>query len=109
MNNDLNADQPRAGRQSQEIADMHPAERFELMFEVELSVPKWRELAGVRGIKAKDVTFLSAEDCGKVIAESCWVAELEWFGDYQYEKAETEEMAIKTLMHRLKLGELKPE
>lgn len=75
-----------------------PVEPMTELFEIEPSIPKWRELAELHGI-----TTDYNEDSGT------WCAWVDWFMSVEHEDAETEELAVNALMFRLGLGELKPE
>jgi len=99
MNNDLNANEPRAGHQSDEIAAMSPGERFQLMFDVPETVPKWKELAEIHGIATKPVVRLNDDDEEEDEIES----RIHWFGGMQFATGRNEKEAVITLIHRLKL------
>lgn len=64
------------------------------LFEIEPTVPNWRELADIHGI----VTAHN-EDSGT------WAAWVDWFRDVEHEDGLTEKEAVVALIHRLKLTE----
>jgi len=62
------------------------------LFEIEESVPKWRELGDKHGITAK-----FNDQSGT------WSAEIEWFNWIAHESGETEREATVAIIHQLKL------
>ena len=71
------------------------------LFEIEPTVPKWRELANLHGITTKDWE-LDESLCS-------WEAQIEFFGTVQRAWGDTEKEAIQHLMHKMNLGEATPE
>lgn len=86
-----------------DIQKLSPSERLQLMlrpeetmtelFDIEPTVPKWRELADLHGIFTTDYN----EDSGT------WVAWIDWFRSVEHESGDTEEEATVRLIHRLRL------
>ena len=92
---DLNANEPRAGKMTDEIAAMHPGERFQLMFGIPELPPAWKVHAGLIGIETEQ-------------DETGWIAKIELFGKVESELGDTEQQAVNLLIykHNLKKGKI---
>ena len=63
------------------------------LFDIPETTPKWRELADQHGISA---ALRSESDE--------WTALVEWFGEVEMDRGDTEKEAVVALIHRLQLA-----
>ena len=71
------------------------SENMDTLFEIEPTTPKWRELMDLHGIECHYI------ESGHL--PPIWRSKIDWYGDNEYEQAETEREAVITLIHRLQL------
>lgn len=65
-----------------------------MLFDIEPVIPRWKELAELHGLSCKYI------ESGHI---PFWSADIEWFGNAESEKGETEREAVIALIHRLQL------